>query len=126
MRRRRLRKYIPIFLVALAIQILAPIGASWAAAASVSDPLAALEICHGSPDAAPGDNGQGDRSGHEADCQLCCALNASHSTDTPRIATQATPPHREVEVILSGYEAPLLLPVRTGSNSLARGPPQAI
>jgi hypothetical protein len=124
--RRRLRKFIPVFLIALVIQIMAPIGASWAAAVSASDPFASLQICHGNPDSTPGENDQGDRSDHDASCQFCCVLSASNCIDTPPIATLVTPPHRKVEVILRGYEAPLLMPVRTGSNSLARGPPQAI
>ena len=39
--RRRFQKYLPIVLVALMVQIFAPIGACWAAAVVASDPLAA-------------------------------------------------------------------------------------
>ena len=42
--RRRLRNFIPIVLMALAVQILAPIGACWAASIAASDPL------HNAPD----------------------------------------------------------------------------
>ena len=42
--RRRYHKYLPIVLIALMVQIFAPIGACWAAAVAVSDPLAAASI----------------------------------------------------------------------------------
>jgi len=46
LKRRRLRKYLPIVLMALAVQILAPIATCWAAAIAVSDPLHEAFICH--------------------------------------------------------------------------------
>ena len=45
--RRRLRKFFPIVLIALTVQIFAPIGACWAASIAASDPLHAAIICHG-------------------------------------------------------------------------------
>ena len=42
--RRRLQKFLPIVLLALMVQILAPIGACWAAAVAVSDPLGSAVI----------------------------------------------------------------------------------
>jgi len=44
--RRRLRNFLPIVLMALAVQIFAPIGACWAASIAASDPLHAAAICH--------------------------------------------------------------------------------
>ena len=44
--RRRLRKFLPIVLVALVVQILAPIAACWAASIATSDPLLGAAICH--------------------------------------------------------------------------------
>ena len=45
--RRRLWKFLPIVLMALAVQIFAPIGACWAASIAASDPLHAAPICSG-------------------------------------------------------------------------------
>ena len=45
--RRRLKNFLPIVLIALVVQIFAPIGACWAASIAASDPLAAAVICHG-------------------------------------------------------------------------------
>ena len=44
--RRRLRKFLPIVLIAVMVQILAPIAACWAASIAASDPLHAAVICH--------------------------------------------------------------------------------
>ena len=44
---RRLKNFLPIVLIALVVQIFAPIGACWAASIAASDPLAAAVICHG-------------------------------------------------------------------------------
>ena len=62
--RRRLRKFLPIVMMALLVQILAPIAACWAAGIAASDPLAAAVICH---DNAAQTNGGGDQTGgHQA------------------------------------------------------------
>ena len=45
--RRRLKNFLPIVLIALAVQIFAPIGACWAASIAASDPLHGAAICHG-------------------------------------------------------------------------------
>ena len=44
---RWLKKFLPIVLIALMVQIFAPIGACWAASIAASDPLAGAVICHG-------------------------------------------------------------------------------
>ena len=45
--RRRLGKFLPIVLIAVLVQIFAPIGATWATSIALSDPLRAAAICHG-------------------------------------------------------------------------------
>lgn len=122
--RRRLRKFLPVILTALVIQMLAQIGACWAAALAVSDPLASFPICHSVVDVAPAGSHQGNDTEH--DCASCCVLSASVSFDTPRLTALVMPLHREVEAVLRGYERLGLRAVRTGSNSFARGPPQTI
>ncbi|HEX3170896.1 MAG TPA: DUF2946 family protein, partial [Burkholderiales bacterium] len=83
---RRLKNFLPIVLIALAVQIFAPIGACWAAAIAASDPLAGAVICHGS--AAPG-AGQTDQTGHRAHdgcCSVCSVLQTGAPVDVPQIA----------------------------------------
>ncbi|MEY9494687.1 hypothetical protein ABIF33_003707 [Bradyrhizobium elkanii] len=87
--RRRLKNFLPIVLVALLVQILAPIGACWAASLASSDPLAAATICHG--DAGSG-AGQGDQTGHDAHdgcCSACSVLQIGAPVDSPQVAAQA-------------------------------------
>ncbi|MBR0799202.1 DUF2946 domain-containing protein [Bradyrhizobium jicamae] len=83
--RRRLKNFLPIVMVALLVQIFAPIGACWAASLAASDPLAAASICHGA--ASPG-NGQSDQTGHRAHdgcCSICSVLQTGAPVDIPQI-----------------------------------------
>ena len=56
--RRRVGKFLPIVLIALMVQIFAPIGATWAASIAASDPLHAAVICHGNAARSSRSNGQ--------------------------------------------------------------------
>src|SRR4029450_13672439 len=83
---RRLKNFLPIVLIALAVQIFAPIGACWAASTPPPDPLASAGICHGN--AAPG-AGQTDQTGHRAHdgcCSVCSVLQSGAPVDVPQIA----------------------------------------
>lgn len=85
--RRRLKNFLPIVLVALLVQIFAPIGACWAASLALSDPLAVATICHGDAGA-----GQGDQTGHDAHdgcCSACSVLQIGAPVDHPEVAAQA-------------------------------------
>ncbi len=121
--RRRLQKFLPIVLIALVVQVLAPIGACWAAAIAASDPLALAEICH---DSAAASGQQGDQGGehrtHDGACAICCVLHAGASIDTPQVPALATPYRQGARVVWR--DAALDLPAsRAGSNAQARAPP---
>ena len=120
--RRHLQKFLPIVLIALMVQVLAPIGACWAAAIAASDPLGLAAICHDSGAA----SGQGDQGGehgaHDGACSICCVLHASASADTPRLPTLEAP-YRQAERMVWRDQALGLSAFRTGSNSQARAPP---
>ncbi len=120
--RRRLRKFLPIVMIALMVQILAPIAACWAAGIAVSDPLAAAVICH--DNSAPA-NGGGDQTGghqaHDGSCSLCCAAHAAASAETPQ-ATVAVP-HRPALRVLWHDDALTIPGSRAGSHAQARAPP---
>ena len=122
--RRRLQKFLPVVLIALAIQVLAPIVACWATALVVSNPLGAVEICH-SGGSVSGQTDQGRGADHHGGCPICCVLQANLSLEAPRPVTLARPPHLNLGV-LTGYETPLSSKARAGSNSQARAPPRAI
>ena len=123
--RQRLEKLLPIVLVALMVQILAPIGACWAAAVAASDPLATAGICHDSGSAGgQQDNQSGPHSQHGGACAICCLASAGASVDTPKIVALAVPYRETARVAWHGQTADLP-GSRTGSNTQARAPPFA-
>jgi hypothetical protein len=122
LRMRRLKRYFPIFMIALMVQILAPIGAGWAFAAAVSDPLAAAEICQSGLPSNGSDQG-GQHQGHDANCVLCCGFSANATPgSTPEPASLAAP-YRPASVVVWRDLAPQLADSSTGSNAQARAPP---
>jgi hypothetical protein len=121
--RRRLQKFLPIVLIALVVQILAPIAASWAVAAAASDPLQAAEICHGLPadNSGLGDHGSYPHA-HDGACLICCAAQASSSFDTPQQAALPVP-YRQTTYAVWHFASSEASPSRIGSNTKARAPP---
>jgi hypothetical protein len=120
--RRRFQKFLPIILIALVVQILAPVGATWAAAIAASDPLNAAPICHGSQPASPDDHSGGGRA-HDGACSVCCAAQMGGSLNTPKAQTVAVP-HRMAASVIWHNHAPVLSPARAGSPAQARAPPK--
>ena len=122
--RRRVGKFFPIVLIALLVQIFAPIGATWAASIAASDPLHAAAICHGA--AAQGQGGHSDQSGqpraHDGACSMCSLAHAGAPADTPQ-ATAVTNPYGHSERVIWLDAAPDLFGSRTGSHAQARAPP---
>src|SRR5258708_27771539 len=119
---RQLQKFLPIVLIALMVQILAPIGACWAASFAASDPLHAASICSsGAASISDQSNQTGDHRAHDGACSICCVAHASTSVDTPQ--TAFTTPYREALGVVWLDRAPDLFGSRTGSHAQARAPP---
>ena len=78
--RRRLKNFLPIVLIALAVQIFAPIAACWAAGIAASDPLAGAVICHGN---AGSGASQSDPGGSQITPRGCCTLCGALQTGAP-------------------------------------------
>jgi hypothetical protein len=123
--RRQLQRFLPIVLIALAVQILAPIAASWAAAVASSDPLQTAEICHSLPDGSGQTDPRSDPHAHDGACLICCAVQASAAVDTPQHAAFAIPYRLTTRVVwhIVGRD---VSPARNRSTTQARAPPQAI
>jgi hypothetical protein len=119
--RRRLRKFLPIVLIALTAQILAPIAACWAAGIAASDPLSAAPICSGGAGAAAGHSGQTGDHAHDGACSFCCVAHASASVDTPQIAVLE--PYRQPDRVVWLERVADLSGSRTGFHAQARAPP---
>ena len=119
---RWLKNFLPIVLVALAVQIFAPIGACWAATIAASDPLAGAVICHGN--AAPG-AGQTDNTGHRAHdgcCSVCSVLQTGAPVDVPEIAEAIGTDRQTGRVVWVAF-TPERFGSRAGSHAQARAPP---
>jgi hypothetical protein len=124
--RRRLRKFLPIVLFALMVQVLAPIAACWAAVIAASDPLYAAQICGNgaaSTTSQTGDPaGQAGHHVHDAACCLSCATHCGASADT-REPTVAATPYRRAERVVWRDDTPDPSHSRAGSHAQARAPP---
>ena len=123
--RRRLRNFLPIVLIALAVQILAPIGACWAASIAASDPLHAAAICHDGAATPDQTNNQPDQTGqpraHDGCCSVCSVAHAGAPVETPQTAVAAL--YQQPERVVWLDLTPDLFGSRTGSHTQARAPP---
>jgi len=117
--RRRVRKFLPIVLVALLVQIFAPIGVTWAASIAASDPLSAAVICHGNSTSPTDQTGQ--HRAHNGCCSVCSVVHSGTLVDTPQAA--ATTPTRHAGRVAWLDAAPDLFSSRAGSHAQARAPP---
>ena len=119
--RRRLRNFLPIVLIALTVQIFAPIAATWAAGFA-SDPLNAAAICSGGGDSTTEHSGQsGQHRAHDGCCSVCSVLHTGASVDTPQSSIATLYRHAERVVWLEAV--PGLFGMRAGSHAQARAPP---
>jgi hypothetical protein len=121
LRMRRLKRYVPIFMIALMVQILAPIGAGWAFAAAISDPLAAAEICHQSDPSSQG-SGQSDQT-HDLSCVLCCGFIASAANFSSPEPIAWITPYRSASNVIWRENAPRLAVSSAAAKPKARAPP---
>jgi hypothetical protein len=122
--RRRLWKFLPIVLVALTVQILAPVAACWAASIAVSDPLHAAIICHDDAAATPSqtDHQTGQPRAHDGCCAVCNVAFTGAPRDTPQTSAVPTPYLQSTRVVWPD-RGPDLFGSRTGSHAQARAPP---
>ncbi|MGB8400699.1 DUF2946 family protein [Bradyrhizobium sp.] len=121
--RRRLQNFLPVVMVALLVQIVAPIGVTWAASIAASDPLRAAPICSGG---AASSTGQADRNvqhrAHDGCCPVCSVLHTGAPLDVPRIAEIIGFDLQPGRVVWRDFTQDLSRS-RTGSHAQARAPP---
>jgi hypothetical protein len=120
--RARLKRFLPIELLVLLVQIFAPIGACWAASIAASDPLAAAVICHGN---GASQDGPSDQTGHRANdgcCSVCSVLQTGAPVDVPQIAAATTFDSPAARVVWTEF-TPARFASRAGSHAQARAPP---
>ncbi|WFU76754.1 MULTISPECIES: DUF2946 domain-containing protein [unclassified Bradyrhizobium] len=121
--RARLQKFLPLVLLALAMQVLAPIAACWSAGQAVADPLSAAVICHSAGEQGGGlDDRTGTPTAHGAACALCCLAQAGASLDSPPQLALSIPLRHAERVSWHAAEVTLVAADK-GSNAQARAPP---
>jgi hypothetical protein len=120
--RRRLEVFVPIVLLAVLVQLIAPIGAFRAVAHAVSDPLAMASIClemtaaerQTMPSQAP--------DAHADCCAFCAAGHGGSAAIDPPAPVFAILQRQYQRVVwleaIHGMSTP-----RVGSNTQARAPP---
>jgi hypothetical protein len=106
--------------MALAVQILAPIAACWAAGIAASDPLAGAAICHDAGNQANQPDPAGHRA-HDGACALCCLAHTGTSLETPK-TTVAVPYRHSLRVVWHDVTRELR-DSRTDGHAQARAPP---
>lgn len=80
MMRKRLGHLVPIVMIAVLVQLFAPIAMMRAAAAAASDPLSGIVICEGHGD---GSAGTAPATDHVACCPLCVLAHVAPTLDHP-------------------------------------------
>jgi Protein of unknown function (DUF2946) len=121
--RRRLETFIPIVMLAVLVQLMAPIAAFRVVAHATTDPLYLASICSGMTSASDARTDPAGTQHHHGDCCAYCV--GSHGG-----AVAVDPPplifvnlQRQYQQI-SWLEATEAIPVfRVGSNTQARAPP---
>jgi Protein of unknown function (DUF2946) len=121
--RRGLEVFIPIVLLSILVQLIAPIGAFRAFAYAVSDPLYLATICSGtasSQDALPTAPAKPQ---HNANCCVFCGVGHSGgvAVDPPPLLFVVL--QRQYRLVAWLEAAEPLPAVRVGSNAQARAPP---
>ena len=119
--RRRLGKFLPIVLIAVVVQIFAPIGATWAAGIAASDPLHAAAICHGNAASVPNSSDQSGQTRAHDCCSVCNVVHTGGPVGTPQAAV--TTPWRHAARVAWLDAAPDLFSSPAGSHAQARAPP---
>lgn len=121
--RARLQKFLPLVLLALVMQVLAPIAACWATGRAVADPLSAGVICHSASEQGGLNDQTGSPTAHAGACALCCLAQANASLDSPAHAAFSIP-FRHVERVVWHPADVFAIAVHKGSSAQARAPPQ--
>lgn len=120
--RARLQKFLPIVLLALVMQVLAPIAACLAAGQTVADPLQTAIICHSASEQGGQTDPTGTPTAHAGACALCCLAQANASFDSPPQAALSIPFRHAEQVVWHAADVSVAA-THKGSSARARGPP---
>src|SRR5262245_47952621 len=120
---RRLEVFIPIVLISIMVQLLAPIGAFRAVAHAVSDPLYMATICSGMASSQDASQTTTVKPQHGANCCGFCGVSygGAVAVDPPPLIFVVL---QQQYRLIAWLEATEPMPLaRVGSNAQARAPP---
>ena len=120
--RRQLKNFLPIVLIALLVQIFAPIGACWAASLAASAPPAGAITCHSGVAQGAGQDDQIDHRAHDGCCAACSVLQTGAPITAPQ-SSAATAFDRATSQVTWRDFARRLSGPRAASEAQARAPP---
>lgn len=118
--RRAFGQLLPVLLIALAVQLLAPIGLTFAAAITVSDPLHGSPLCSGRGNAAQADDPSIHHHCRDGSCAACFA---AASAPPPAPNSLHVTVERHVYRVAWRAFLPGTLAARAASFAQPRGPP---
>jgi hypothetical protein len=121
--RRRLEIFIPIVLLSILVQLLAPVAVFRVVAHAVSDPLYMATICSGMASSQDGLQTNSVKPQHGASCCGFCSVGHGGA-----VAVDPPPPifvvlQRQYRLIAWLQAADPMPPARAGSHAQARAPP---
>lgn len=121
--RRRLEVFIPIVLLSIMVQLLAPIAAFRAVAHAVSDPLYLATICSGMASSQDASETNTAKPQHGANCCGFCGVSygGAVAVDPPPLIFVVL--QRQYRLIAWLEAADDIPPMRAGSHAQARAPP---
>jgi hypothetical protein len=120
--RRRLEAFIPIVLLAVLVQLFAPIAAFRVVAYAVSDPLYMTSICSEMTSSSDAQKAPAKTQDHGDCCAFCAAAHGgSIGVDPPQPVFVSL--QRQYQRISWLQAADRMPTVRVGSNAQARAPP---
>ena len=122
--KRRLERFIPIVLLAILVQLMAPIAAFRVVAEAVSDPLYMAATCSGmasSEDAPQGAPAQTQH--HGVTCCVVCATGHGGAVGIDRTTVAFVAEQRQYQSVSWLQAAERVSTLRAGSNAQARAPP---
>jgi hypothetical protein len=120
--RRRLERFIPIVLLAVLVQLLAPIAALRVVAYASSDPLYLTSICSSQTSSSDQQTPSNTQHSHLDCCAFCPSSHAGGAAfDAPQ-PIFATLQRQFLKIVWLEAVRPVLT-IRVGSNAQARAPP---
>ena len=121
--RRRLEVFIPIVLLSIMVQLLAPIGAFRVVAHAVSDPLYLATICSGMASAQDASQTTNVKPQHGANCCGFCGVGHGGAVAVDPPPSIFVVLQRQYRLVAWLEAAEPMPPMRAGSHAQARAPP---